>query len=704
MKTTFLSTIMIAGLLLGCSESGNTSSSTDGGTSTDATTTTDAADATDSGDATDGSDTSDNSDSTDATDGSDVSLTCDQEGPCCVVDTITCDSPITTTNAGGAKKLGKYPCDEFNIDYSEFSEVVFKFSPTVDTKITPTITSSLLFDLFVIPEVDEACSLAGCSLTPTNSSEVTEVPAGTTLYFSVEHWQGDEAEFTLDLGCCTPNCDGKTCGDDGCGSSCGTCGDGETCSAEGVCQANNCSPVRALTCGESFTVDTAGPDSTNTTLENGCIEAEGFYSGPEVAYSFASDVLVEVTVDAPEVGGVEDDGVDIFAIKDQGDGVCDMGFCEAAGYDTTIFFSAPGDTHYVVFDGYEGTSQVLDVGVTCCYAECDGKVCGDDGCGNTCADCPALEACAADQSACLAGQYADNSTCETAETITSLPFITIGSTTDATANYSTQNAAGDGGEPGCVGVPSGGKDVVYSYTPTVTGTLEVWLEQVLDDESVCADPLNDSGCVPKTLHVVTTCPDAADFAGCVGGIDYLAGSTPFPTRLPVEVTADTTYFIIVSGYNENEYGTYKLLVDWVEDSGLDGTDATDGTDVVEGTDVTDGTDTTDGVDTTDGTDAMDSGTTVGTDATDDPMMDGIDTTDGTDAMDGTDVMDGMGTTGSDTGSDSTDTGSDSTDTGGDSTDGMGTTGSGTGTDTTDTGSDSTDGMSTDGTDSGTSGG
>jgi hypothetical protein len=32
---------------------------------------------------------------------------------------------------------------------------------------------------------------------------------------------------TLDCGlCCTPVCDGRVCGDDGCGDSCGTCGEG----------------------------------------------------------------------------------------------------------------------------------------------------------------------------------------------------------------------------------------------------------------------------------------------------------------------------------------------------------------------------------------------------------------------------------------------------------------------------------------------
>jgi hypothetical protein len=34
---------------------------------------------------------------------------------------------------------------------------------------------------------------------------------------------------------CTPNCTGKTCGDDGCGGTCGSCGSGQTCSPGGTC-------------------------------------------------------------------------------------------------------------------------------------------------------------------------------------------------------------------------------------------------------------------------------------------------------------------------------------------------------------------------------------------------------------------------------------------------------------------------------------
>jgi hypothetical protein len=36
-------------------------------------------------------------------------------------------------------------------------------------------------------------------------------------------------------GTCTPSCNGKTCGDDGCGGTCGTCGAGQTCSPGGTC-------------------------------------------------------------------------------------------------------------------------------------------------------------------------------------------------------------------------------------------------------------------------------------------------------------------------------------------------------------------------------------------------------------------------------------------------------------------------------------
>ena len=36
-------------------------------------------------------------------------------------------------------------------------------------------------------------------------------------------------------GTCTPQCDGKKCGSNGCGGTCGTCKDGEKCDEKGAC-------------------------------------------------------------------------------------------------------------------------------------------------------------------------------------------------------------------------------------------------------------------------------------------------------------------------------------------------------------------------------------------------------------------------------------------------------------------------------------
>jgi hypothetical protein len=60
-----------------------------------------------------------------------------------------------------------------------------------------------------------ACSDGGpCTVTMTASQSVTA---------------------TFDLGPCTPNCEGRVCGDDGCNGSCGLCAGDEECSALGTC-------------------------------------------------------------------------------------------------------------------------------------------------------------------------------------------------------------------------------------------------------------------------------------------------------------------------------------------------------------------------------------------------------------------------------------------------------------------------------------
>jgi hypothetical protein len=42
-------------------------------------------------------------------------------------------------------------------------------------------------------------------------------------------------DVVSDVASCTPRCEGRVCGDDGCGSVCGMCGGGATCTAMGTC-------------------------------------------------------------------------------------------------------------------------------------------------------------------------------------------------------------------------------------------------------------------------------------------------------------------------------------------------------------------------------------------------------------------------------------------------------------------------------------
>jgi hypothetical protein len=87
---------------------------------------------------------------------------------------------------------------------------------------------------------------------------------------------------------CQPACDGKSCGDDGCGSTCGNCLGNQTCSAEfkcvcvPACDSKNCGDDGCgSTCGHcdpSTEVGSAEGKCTSAPVEDGCADGsrEGF--------------------------------------------------------------------------------------------------------------------------------------------------------------------------------------------------------------------------------------------------------------------------------------------------------------------------------------------------------------------------------------------------------------------------------------------
>jgi len=129
---------------------------------------------------------------------------------------------------------------------------------------------------------------------------------------------------------CIPKCDGKACGDDGCNGSCGECAQGSLC-VKGECIANECGDFVYEGCCDGYWLKWC---------ENGAVEKLDCRGKGECGWSAAE--------------GYYNCGTD--------------GQAEPSG---KFPMACPGS----------------------CVADCQGKVCGDDGCGNVCGMCHPDEEC-----------------------------------------------------------------------------------------------------------------------------------------------------------------------------------------------------------------------------------------------------------------------------------------------------------------------
>jgi hypothetical protein len=81
-------------------------------------------------------------------------------------------------------------------------------------------------------------------------------------------------ESDIEAPTCTPTCDGKACGDDGCGGSCGTCADGEACTVEGACAALCIPDCGDMTCGDDGCGGSCGACADDETCAEGVCLAD----------------------------------------------------------------------------------------------------------------------------------------------------------------------------------------------------------------------------------------------------------------------------------------------------------------------------------------------------------------------------------------------------------------------------------------------
>ena len=166
---------------------------------------------------------------------------------------------------------------------------------------------------------------------------------------------------------CTPNCEGKTCGDDGCGGTCGFCEDAQVCTKFGQCCTPDCA---GKNCGGDGCGGSCGLCSGTNSCQSGqCVGTCGNgvcqMNKGEDCENCPEDCTSPEECPLPEcpVGKVLNcDGACVLSLW-LGDGYCDDMFkCAEADWDK-------GDCEP-------------------CIPSCNDKECGPDGCGGLCGECP----------------------------------------------------------------------------------------------------------------------------------------------------------------------------------------------------------------------------------------------------------------------------------------------------------------------------
>jgi len=110
-----------------------------------------------------------------------------------------------------------------------------------------------------------------------------------------------------------------------------------------------------------------------------------------------------------------------------------------------------------------------------------------------------------------------------------------------TTNASNDLSFGSSGDA-CTGYSTSGNDVIYSFTPVDTGSY-----------TVTATPTN----FDINTYLLSSCDSSTGISACVvGADDHASGAESFTTTL----TAGTTYFIVVDGYQSSSKGPFTLNV------------------------------------------------------------------------------------------------------------------------------------------------
>lgn len=303
------------------------------------------------------------------------SLECNEEVGICIPDCSDEFEPDNKSSKGTELLMDEAQvhsiCPAPDKDWFHFS-----LDATSDLQLEVTPVDHVSMDLWLYDEAleeREAEDVHGESST----FAWKETPPG-KYYLAMEaaDWEEEVPAYKIVLQqLCTVSCEGKQCGDDGCGGTCGTCGDSQACNEDGQCS--------------SLCVDEFEPDDSPEIahfLEFDVPRTHSICPGDDSDwFTFSLEGLSNVRVWSTTAVG---QSVDMYLFDSQANELDDTSSEE--GYARIDGDHLTAGTYFVMIESSDEEDQVphyvthLEV---LCVPDCDDKECGDDGCGGVCGSC-----------------------------------------------------------------------------------------------------------------------------------------------------------------------------------------------------------------------------------------------------------------------------------------------------------------------------
>jgi hypothetical protein len=498
----------------------------------------------------------------------------------------TCAEPIILTLGQPANQDSSTATDDFFFGLDSCAAMTSAAQPGAPDQVytfTPPSTGNFTFELKVLGSFYANVFVLGSCEDPAGTTLMClpdstiftkelnvwlQIGVSVTVVVDGDLWFNPGGAYTLTVTeydpCPWADCSGKACGDDGCdyGAICGVCPGTEVCTLAHACvtagTGDSCAmpyvlegdlPIEAV--GSTAEPGTTDYFSYGEGLCPGNLDTSEGNDGPDHVWAFSPPASGNYSFEFDSWNSFS--GAITYLL-----GACDAQASQCIGglpyydNDPLVAYLSAGETYHFVVDAYDGTFTptgsygfTVDEYSPCWSADCEGKVCGDNGCGDgaLCGLCPGGDICAA-------GVCQDP---DEGDTCSDPFFVSVSATEPYSANFDNSYAANDYEKDYGVcadwsqATGSEGLDQAFdvtfeepgSYRITVT-PLDSWYVAVYVVDGSCDDL--ETGC---------TATDDGDSS---------SGAT-----VDVEVDAFESLYVIVDGDTTSEWqeqvGPYTFMVE-----------------------------------------------------------------------------------------------------------------------------------------------